>query len=128
MLTLCREHLRQGELLAHTHKEEAVNFFRAWAQTKVAAAEHMNIGSGPQIRQMLFAGASNEKPDKGELELERAFKVGLLTAAAVYNGVQLTLSLDLQHCSCGLRGQPVRCWQMMAGGVCLGSHAACLFV
>lgn len=96
MLALCREHLRQGELQAHEDVEKAVNYFRAWAQNKVAAAEHMNIGSGPQIRQMLFAGASNEKPEKGELELERAFKVGLLTAAAVHDGVQLDLSQNPQ--------------------------------
>lgn len=36
----------------------------------------MNVGSGAQIRQLLFAGVPNSRPDKQEeLELERIFKV-----------------------------------------------------
>lgn len=37
----------------------------------------MNVGSGAQIRQLLFAGVQNQKPEKGFLEVERIFKVGL---------------------------------------------------
>ena len=54
--------------------------FRDWAQGKVEAAATMNIGSGAQIRQLLFAGAANEKAEKGNLELERAFKVASLAS------------------------------------------------
>ena len=35
----------------------------------------MNVGSGAQIRQLLFAGVQNQKPEKGNLEFERVFKV-----------------------------------------------------
>ena len=38
----------------------------------------MNVGSGPQIRQLLFAGVQNQKADKGTLETVRTFKVGKL--------------------------------------------------
>lgn len=34
------------------------------------------MSSSPvQIRQLLFSGVENMKPDKGQLELERTFKV-----------------------------------------------------
>lgn len=55
---------------------EAMNRFRGWASQKVAGAQHMNVGSGAQIRQLLFAGVQNQKPEKGTLETERTFKVG----------------------------------------------------
>ena len=74
----CREHLRQGELKAQKDQEEAESYFRKWAQSRVAAAEHMNIGSGAQIQQLLFSGAANENRDKGTLALERSFKVQAL--------------------------------------------------
>ena len=38
----------------------------------------MNVGSGAQIRQLLFAGVENQKADKGTLETERTFKVSTL--------------------------------------------------
>ena len=49
-------------------------------RTRVPDAEHMNICSGPQIRQLLFPGVPNARPDKGMLELQRTFKVGHLRA------------------------------------------------
>ena len=49
--------------------------FRNWAAQKVPGAKHMNVGSGAQIRQLLFAGVENQKPEKGTLEDERVFKV-----------------------------------------------------
>lgn len=36
----------------------------------------MNVGSGAQVQQLLFAGAPNKNKDKGPLPLERVFKVG----------------------------------------------------
>ena len=54
---------------------EAMNRFRRWASQRVPGAQLMNVGSGAQIRQLLFAGVQNQKADKGTLETERTFKV-----------------------------------------------------
>jgi len=62
---------------AEEDQKKAMGRFRRWASSKVLGAENMNVGSGAQIRQLLFAGVQNQKPDKGSLELERVFKVRL---------------------------------------------------
>jgi len=62
---------------AEEDQKKAMGRFRRWASSKVPGAENMNVGSGAQIRQLLFAGVQNQKPEKGSLELERVFKVGL---------------------------------------------------
>lgn len=54
---------------------EAMNRFRGWAAQRVPGAQVMNVGSGAQIRQLLFAGVENQKADKGTLETQRVFKV-----------------------------------------------------
>ena len=71
-----RQHLEEAEVRAVKDQAEAMNRFRGWASQKVAGAQHMNVGSGAQIRQLLFAGVQNQKPEKGTLETERTFKVG----------------------------------------------------
>ena len=49
---------------------------RSWAESRVADAKYMNVGSGPQVQQLLFAGAPNKAASKDPLPLERVFKVG----------------------------------------------------
>ncbi len=75
---LRREHLAAAQQRAMADQEEAVTRFKAWASRYVRGAEHMNVCSGAQVRQLLFAGAPNSKfPDDADkrLELTRAFKV-----------------------------------------------------
>ncbi|KAL0051060.1 hypothetical protein WJX82_001248 [Trebouxia sp. C0006] len=73
-MSVNREHLRAAEVQAEEDQKKAMGRFRRWASSKVPGAENMNVGSGAQIRQLLFAGVQNQKPDKGSLELERVFK------------------------------------------------------
>ena len=76
---LCgRQHLEEAEVRAVKDQAEAMNRFRRWASQRVPGAHLMNVGSGPQIRQLLFAGVQNQKADKGTLETVRTFKVGKL--------------------------------------------------
>lgn len=78
-LLLCREHLAEAQERALADQKDAQNRFRDWARTKVPDAAHMNVGSGQQVRQLLFAGIPNNNPAKNEtLELSRVFKVSLL--------------------------------------------------
>ena len=73
---LCgRQHLEEAEVRAVRDQAEAMNRFRGWAGQRVAGAQVMNVGSGAQIRQLLFAGVENQKADKGTLETQRVFKV-----------------------------------------------------
>lgn len=72
--------MAEAEVKANKDQAEAMNRFRRWATKKVPGAEHMNVGSGTQIRQLLFAGVENQKPEKGVLEQEKVFKVCLLVA------------------------------------------------
>ena len=77
-LLLRREHLAAAQKRAMADQEEAVTRFKAWASRYVRGAEHMNVCSGAQVRQLLFAGAPNSKfPDDADkrMELTRAFKV-----------------------------------------------------
>ena len=69
--------MRAAEVQAEEDQKKAMGRFRRWASSKVPGAENMNVGSGAQIRQLLFAGVQNQKPEKGSLELERVFKVRL---------------------------------------------------
>lgn len=39
-------------------------------------AHYMNVGSGAQVQQLLFAGVDNKLKDKDPLPLTRVFKVG----------------------------------------------------
>ena len=72
---VCRQHLEEAEVKAVKDQAEAMNRFRSWASQRVPGAQYMNVGSGAQIRQLLFAGVQNQKPEKGTLETERVFKV-----------------------------------------------------
>ena len=51
-------------------------YCRRWATSKVPDAHYMNVGSGAQVQQLLFAGVDNKLTDKEPLPLERVFKVG----------------------------------------------------
>ncbi|KAL0038670.1 hypothetical protein WJX79_002562 [Trebouxia sp. C0005] len=73
-MSVNREHLRAAEVQAEEDQRRAMGRFRRWASSKVPGAENMNVGSGAQIRQLLFAGVQNQKPEKGFLEVERIFK------------------------------------------------------
>jgi DNA polymerase I len=58
------QHLANAEKLAIADKKIAEEYFREWASSKCEDAKTMNIGSGIQIRQLLFAGAPNKRGDK----------------------------------------------------------------
>lgn len=68
--------LADAEIKANQDQAEAMNRFRSWATQRVPGAANMNVGSGAQIRQLLFAGVENQKAGKGVLEHEKVFKVG----------------------------------------------------
>lgn len=63
--------------------------FRTWAASLVEGARYMNVTSGPQIRQLLFAGVANKsKKLEGEtLEMERVFKVGVSRGRVLHSHV-----------------------------------------
>lgn len=67
--------LADAEVKANKDQAEAMERFRNWATQRVPGAQYMNVGSGAQIRQLLFAGVQNQKPEKGVLEHEKVFKV-----------------------------------------------------
>ena len=69
------EHLAAMEEVAKKDQEAKENIFREWAAQYVPDAAFMNVGSGAQIRQLLFAGVPNQKPDLGDLEASRSFKI-----------------------------------------------------
>ena len=68
-----KAHLARAETQALADKKKAEETFRAWAIAKCPAAEHMNVGSGIQVRQLLFAGAAHKKRDKPGVEQKKAF-------------------------------------------------------
>ena len=68
-----KKHLEGAEKQALADKKVAEDYFRRWAMKMCPAAEHMNVGSGIQVRQLLFAGARNKRPDKPGVEKEREF-------------------------------------------------------
>jgi len=68
------EHLANAEQLAMSDKKVAEEYFREWAASKCEDAKYMNVGSGLQIRQLLFAGARNKRGnDKPGVEKTREF-------------------------------------------------------
>ena len=73
-MSACRQHLAAAEQKALADQKEAQERFRKWARSRVPDAEFMNVGSGPQIRQLLFAGVANANSGEDFLELERVFK------------------------------------------------------
>jgi DNA polymerase-1 len=68
-----KDHLANAEKQALADKKVAEDYFRAWATSKCPAAERMNVGSGIQVRQLLFAGAANKKREKPGVEKTREF-------------------------------------------------------
>lgn len=68
-----KEHLANAEILALADKKVAEDYFRLWAVSKCPDAVHMNVGSGIQVRQLLFAGAPNKKREKPGVEKTREF-------------------------------------------------------
>lgn len=65
-----RHHLELAQARAEAERDRAQEEFRAWASERVPDAKLMNVGSGPQISQLLFAGAK-----RGNVPGERTFKV-----------------------------------------------------
>lgn len=62
---------------AEADQKEAKERFKSWAERYVPGARHMNVCSGAQIRQLLFANIPNNKDDTKQLEDTRKFKVRL---------------------------------------------------
>ena len=56
-----RDHLADGEKAAKQDQERARKRFHDWAASRVEGAKYMNVGSGDEIRQLLFAGTLNAK-------------------------------------------------------------------
>lgn len=59
-----REHLRNAQTKAEADQMAANLYFRKWASLYCEDAQHMNLSSGAQIRQLLFAGVANSIPGK----------------------------------------------------------------
>lgn len=74
----CREHLAGAQQRAEAEQAEAMERFRAWAAAAVPDAQWMNVSSGAQVLQLLFAGCPNKNKGKDGVPLERVFKVGVL--------------------------------------------------
>jgi len=72
-LRVDKDHLATAEKMALDDKRVAEDYFRNWAATKCEGAKLMNVGSGLQVRQLLFAGAKNKRRDKPGVELTREF-------------------------------------------------------
>eukprot|EP00887_Chlorella_sp_A99_P005000 scaffold4.g5000.t1 len=81
-----REHLAAAQRQAEADQAQAQETFRRWATARVPDAQYMNVGSGPQVLQLLFGGAKNKNADKPPVPLERVFK-----ARAVPNQVGVLL-------------------------------------
>ncbi len=79
--------------------------FRKWAASKVEGAKHMNVGSGDQIRQLLFAGTLNAKqpakekgkakPPDNRLDCSRTFKVLHLLVPSLCNATTFNVVIRL---------------------------------
>jgi DNA polymerase I len=70
-----RGHLAEAERQAIADQERAQTRFRQWASALVPDAQYMNVGSGPQVSQLLFGGATNRIANKPGIPLQRTFKV-----------------------------------------------------
>ena len=100
--------------------------FKAWATRYVRGAEHMNVCSGAQVRQLLFAGAANGKaPDdpSKRLELSRIFKVRQLCHLACSCGKGCEAN---QPCDGRVVGQKGKGGEALAFPLGYTCRAACL--
>jgi len=70
-----KDHLARAEVQAEQDKAAAEEAFRTWAARYCPDAAHMNVSSLVQVRQLLFAGCKNLKPDKPGVEERREFNV-----------------------------------------------------
>lgn len=70
-----RVHLAAAQQQAERDQQQAQETFRRWAMHRVPDAKYMNVGSGPQVLQLLFGGARNKNAEKQPVPLERIFKV-----------------------------------------------------
>ena len=70
-----REHLAAAEERAKREQAEAKERFKSWAERYVPGARSMNVCSGAQVRQLLFANIPNNKTKEGAIEDARIFKV-----------------------------------------------------
>ena len=77
MIACRRDHLVAAQARAETDQAEAKERFKSWAEQYVPGARHMNVCSGAQVRQLLFANIPNNKDSKKTLEDTRKFKVRL---------------------------------------------------
>ena len=75
-------HLKEMEVKAREQQHNATEYFRKWAEQRVADAHFMNVASDSQIQQLLFAGAKKKRridmePDEPDeyVPEERLFKV-----------------------------------------------------
>jgi DNA polymerase-1 len=69
-----RPHLAAAEERAVREEADSKARFRSWAAARVPGAAYMNVGSGAQVLQLLFAGAPNKSAAKPALPLARTFK------------------------------------------------------
>jgi hypothetical protein len=51
-LLWCRPHLAAAQERALADQADSQDRFRSWAAARVPGARHMNVGSGPQARQL----------------------------------------------------------------------------
>ncbi|KAJ3705683.1 hypothetical protein LUZ61_009388 [Rhynchospora tenuis] len=70
-----RSHLKEIEKIAIAEQRIAGDKFRRWASKYCADAKYMNVGSDPQVQQLLFGGALNSQDHNECLPEERNFKV-----------------------------------------------------
>eukprot|EP00873_Tetraselmis_striata_P045984 jgi/Tetstr1/466248/TSEL_010804.t1 len=69
-----REHLAKAEVAALNDQEAARTRFKSWVADHVPDGGLMNVSSGPQVRQLFFAGQKNQKSEE-HLDLEKTFKI-----------------------------------------------------
>ena len=68
------EHLEEVEKVALKDKEKLTVVFRRWAANYCQDANLLNVGSGSQIRQLLYGGTYDKKKNE-RLPISRDFKV-----------------------------------------------------
>lgn len=70
-----RVYLSKMEEVAIVEQEKAASRFKSWAATYCPDAKYMNVGSGTQVRQLLFGGSPNKNDPNLVLPNERSMKV-----------------------------------------------------
>ncbi|XP_057856787.2 DNA polymerase I B, chloroplastic/mitochondrial isoform X2 [Cryptomeria japonica] len=70
-----RDYLSKMEEVAIVEQEKAASQFKSWAATYCPDAKYMNVGSGTQVRQLLFGGSPNKKDLTLVMPNERSMKV-----------------------------------------------------